>query len=163
MTRPNTFRSLIEEHAGPHAEEVSEGVSRRVRELALLGDRPRLPILPKIETPAAVIDGESAEAARSAMATVDEHSAEFRRFLREGATYRRETGYSVPISEWDAAHDRLHDLSRLRQRLQETLGRYRRERTSFERAFVEAAVERLDPVTLAEITAKAQRATRGHA
>ena len=125
--------------------------------------RPCLPDLPQIQIPAAIVDPESAEAAREALAVADEHAKLLRAFLREGATYRRETGYSVPISEWDAAHDRLHDLSRLRQRLQETLGRYRRERTSFERAFVEAAVERLDPVTLAEITAKAQRATRGAA
>ncbi len=130
---------------------------------ALLHCRPCLPDLPQIQIPAAIVDNESADAAREALAIADEHAKLLRAFLREGAEFRRQTGGRVPTREWDAAHDRLHDLSRLRQRLQETLGRYRRERTSFERAFVEAAVERLDPVTLAEITAKAQRATRGAA
>ena len=124
---------------------------------------PMLPDLPKVPVPAVIMDGESAEAARAAISITDEQAALLRRFLREGAEYRRLTGGRVPTREWDAAHDRIHDLARLRERIQEQLGRYRRQRTSFEKAFVDAAKRKLPPGILAEITAEAQLATRGGA
>lgn len=123
--------------------------------------RPCLPDLPQIQIPAAIVDNESADAARDALAIADEHAKLLRAFLREGAEFRRQTGGRVPTREWDAAHDKIHDLARLRERVQEALGRYRRKRTSFERAFVEIATARLDPDTLASITAEATVLTRG--
>lgn len=150
--------------AGPiDTDALAERAAAHFRKMFANHSRPCLPDLPQVPVPTAIVDAESAEAAREALAIVDEQAKEIRAFLREGAEYRRHTGGRVPTAEWDAAHDKIHDLARLRERVQEALGRYRRERTSFERAFVEAAVERLDPVTLAEITAKAQRATRGAA
>lgn len=125
--------------------------------------RPCFPDLPEVPCPVAIVDSESAEAARDAMAVIDEHAALVRAFVRAGAEYRRTTGARVPIREWDLAHDRLHDLARLRERIQEKLGRYRRKATSFDRAFVEAARDNLPAPVLAEITAKAQESIRGGA
>lgn len=125
--------------------------------------RPSLPDLPAVAVPRTITEPEQAEAARDALAVIDEHAKLLRAFLRDGAEYRRTTGSRVPTSEWDAAHDRIHDLARLREALQERLGRYRRQRTSFERAFVEAAKTRLPAPVLAELTAEAFEATRGGA
>jgi hypothetical protein len=134
---------------------------RAARLFAKMAERPCLPDLPQIQIPAAIVDPESAEAAREALAVADEHAKLLRAFLREGAEFRRQTGGRVPTREWDAAHDKIHDLARLRERVQEALGRYRRKRTSFERAFVEVATATLDPDTLASITASATELTRG--
>ncbi len=123
--------------------------------------RPAFPPPLVIVIPAAVSDGESVEAALCALAAIDEESASLRRFLRDGATYRRETGRTIPLVEWDAAHDRIHDLARLRQRVQEALGAHRRQRTSFDRAFVNVARERLEPTILGELTAAAQHLAKG--
>lgn len=123
--------------------------------------RPTFPALPLVSAPVAIVDSETVDAALSAMAAIDEQGATLRRFLREGAEYRRATGRAVPTREWDAAHDLIHDLARQRQHIQAALGRYRRgrrdaERSSFERAFIEVCRRELDVDRFAELCAEAQ-------
>lgn len=162
--RPSGFVGEIARAASPAAREVIRDMTEDLRGLCASLRRPPFPDLPPVSAPVAVIDPDTADAALASMAAIDEQSAALRRFLRDGSEYRRATGRALPTREWDAAHDRIHDLARQRQRIQSALGRYRRdrrdrERLSFERAFVEIARRELDIDRFAELSAEAQRSS----
>ena len=130
--------------------------------------RPAFPPLRHAHIPPLIADEDSAAAALESLRTIDTNASELRAFLRAGAAYRRETGRAIPAAEWSKAHDVLDSLARMRQRVQEAVGRYRRdrrdtERASFERAFIEVARRELDVDRFAELALEAQRASRGAA